>query len=575
MHWLLVSCLTFVVNSSPHPRSGVELRTLSTERFVQEAPVILEARTETLRWEIDGEERTALVRFPEMKEGDRVPLVFVWHGHGGNVRGAARSFRIHEHWPEAIVVHPQGLPTPGQLTDPEGRRSGWQTRGAAESNRDLRFFDVIYEDLIGRGIVDPELVYSTGHSNGGGFTYTLLVERGDRLAAIAPSSSAGSRLRDRTVPRIPVFHLAGRGDQLVKMRWQQTTIDHLRRLFECGAPQPWGDHPDCRIHPSPGEDLLVTCVHDGGHRMPADAGELFSRFFQEHARRVRAERPKVGWTTAEVSAPRVSYHRFWSDSAAAEVSYHLYTPAVHERETDRRFPVVYWLHGSGGGLEGIVPLSRHYDAAIEAGLVPPFLVVFVNGLSNGMYVDSKTGSTPVESMIINDLIPHVDETHRSIASREGRMIDGFSMGGYGSARLGFKHPDLFRAVSLIGGGPLQEDLTETPRAMRGIADQLLETVYGGDQAYFRAVSPRTIAERNAERIAGDSLVRIVIGDRDVTFRNNQLFHRHLEAVGIPHAWIVLPGVGHDPLGALEAMGDRNWSFHRNAFDSLGDRQPEH
>ncbi len=157
-------------------------------------------------------------------------------------------------------------------------------------DRDIINIDAMYEDLLDRGIVDPELVYSTGHSNGGGFTYTLLVERGERLAAIAPSSSASARHRGRTFPKIPIFHLAGRNDALVKMAWQQATIDHLRRVYKCGEPKPWGGHPDCRIHPSPEGDLLVTFVHDGTHKMPDDAGELIAQFFKEQAESVIARR---------------------------------------------------------------------------------------------------------------------------------------------------------------------------------------------------------------------------------------------------------------------------------------------
>ena len=127
-------------------------------------------------------------------------------------------------------------------------------------------------------------------------------------------------------------------------------------------------------------------------------------------------------------------------------------PAAYDREPQRRFPVVYWLHGSGGGLSGIPPLAAHFDAAIEAGKTPPFLVVFVNGLINGMYVDWRDGSVPLETVIIKELVPHIDATFRTIATREGRMLDGFSLGGYGAARLGFKHPELFRAVSMLVRG---------------------------------------------------------------------------------------------------------------------------
>ena len=120
------------------------------------------------------------------------------------------------------------------------------------------------------------------------FTYTLLFEREHLLAAIAPSSSAASKYRGRAIPKIPIFHLAGRQDTLVKMSWQQVTIDTLRRSFECEESKPWGDHPNCEVHPSSDGNFLFTYVHDGGHRMPNDAGKMFARFFQNDARSNKA-----------------------------------------------------------------------------------------------------------------------------------------------------------------------------------------------------------------------------------------------------------------------------------------------
>jgi polyhydroxybutyrate depolymerase len=275
--------------------------------------------------------------------------------------------------------------------------------------------------------------------------------------------------------------------------------------------------------------------------------------------------PAVEWVTREVQAPRVSFHTFDSASAKARVSYHLYTPAAYEGAAGNGFPVVYWLHGSGGGLAGIPQVARHFDAAIEAGKTPPCLVVFVNGLVEGMYVDWKDGTAPVETVIVKDLVPHIDGAYRTTATREGRMLDGFSMGGYGSARLGFKYPEMFRAVSIVGAGPMQAELIQAPRAGRKRAAEVLAKVYGGDQPYFRAVSPRTLAEQNAEAITKGSLVRVVIGDKDETFAPNEEFHEHLERLKVPHTWTVLPGVAHDPMGVLSAMGDDNWAFYRAAF----------
>ena len=279
------------------------------------------------------------------------------------------------------------------------------------------------------------------------------------------------------------------------------------------------------------------------------------------------------WVTPASVAPRVTHHVFRSAAAKADVSYHLYRPPAYVAEPTRRFPVVYWLHGSGGGQKGIPTIARLFNDAIGAGKLPPCLVVFVNGLPMGMYVDWADGSAPVESMIIRDLIPHIDATLRTLATREGRLLDGFSMGGYGAARLGFKYPELFRAVSIVGAGPLQPELDRTPRASPIKAEEVLRRAYGGDQAIFREASPRRLAELNAKLLKEESLIRMVIGDRDETFANNADFHRHLESLGIPHGWTVVPGVGHDPDRVFEALGDANWAFYRAAFGETAKAPP--
>jgi poly(3-hydroxybutyrate) depolymerase len=165
---------------------------------------------------------------------------------------------------------------------------------------------------------------------------------------------------------------------------------------------------------------------------------------------------------------------------------------------------------------------------------------------------------------VRDLVPHVDATLRTVASREGRLLDGFSMGGYGAARLGFKFPETFRAVSMLGAGPLDPDFERTPRANPRSRDGLLERVYGSRE-HFREVSPWELAEANAGPIAKGSLVRIAVGDRDGTFALNKEFHDHLDALKIPHEWSPLAGVEHDPSKTLDALGEATWAFYRKAF----------
>ena len=256
--------------------SSFFLCSLSTLGLAQDARLLEQS------WVVDEVERTAWVRVPELEGDSKAPLVFAWHGHGGSSRASSRSFKTHEHWPEAIVVYPQGLKTPG-FYDPEGKRSGWETKAKADENKDLKFFDVMLADFLERGIVDERRIHSTGHSNGGGFTYTLLFERGSVFASMAPSSSAVPRSYRRSQPEhVPIFHLAGEADDVVLMRWQQPAINALLGYNECGEPVRWADHPLCKLYPSEVGAPVVTYIHPGGHRMPKDSGELFVRFFKEH-----------------------------------------------------------------------------------------------------------------------------------------------------------------------------------------------------------------------------------------------------------------------------------------------------
>ncbi|MFM8262182.1 MAG: alpha/beta hydrolase-fold protein [Pirellula sp.] len=280
-----------------------------------------------------------------------------------------------------------------------------------------------------------------------------------------------------------------------------------------------------------------------------------------------ASESKLAWITPQVQGTGVSFQTFDSASAKTKVSYHIYKPKAYDRDSTARFPVVYWLHGSGGGLPGIPRVAAVFDAAIEAGKTPPCLVVFVNGLAEGMYVDWKDGSAPIETIIIKELIPHIDTNYRTIATPTGRLLDGYSMGGYGAARLGFKYSELFKGISIMGGGPLQPELIQTPRAGRQRAAELLQKVYGGDQGYFKKVSPRQLAQENAEAIRNNCIVRHVCGDQDETFANNRAFHEHLDKLQIPHTWTVLEGVDHNPMKTIEALGDNNWSFYRKVFET--------
>jgi polyhydroxybutyrate depolymerase len=235
-------------------------------------------------WQVGDIERRALVHTPKAKAvpGDGAPLVFVFHGHGGNPRNVARGIAIHEIWPEAIVVYPEGLPTPGKLTDPEGKKPGWQPAAGTEGDRDLAFFDAMYASLTKDLRVDASRVYSTGHSNGGAFTYVLWQARHDRLAAVAPSA-AGIR-NARGLKPLPAMHLAGEKDALISFAMQERVIDAIREVNGCAKEgKPWAER--ATVYESPNGTPVVTYIHPGGHEFVSASTKLIVRFFKEHRRK--------------------------------------------------------------------------------------------------------------------------------------------------------------------------------------------------------------------------------------------------------------------------------------------------
>lgn len=274
----------------------------------------------------------------------------------------------------------------------------------------------------------------------------------------------------------------------------------------------------------------------------------------------------VEWVTPDVEAPGLQHRTFHSAAAGTEVSYFILTPELPDAEDGAPLPVLYYLHGHKGGLKAFPILARHFGDAMRSGKMPPAFVVFPNGMYESMWCDSKDGLVPMETVIIDELIPHIDATFPTIATREGRMIEGFSMGGYGAARLGFKHHDMFATVSILAGGPLQPVLDENaPRVMAATRERVMENVYGGEMEYFRELSPWQLAEQHAAALADGTNIRLVVGDEDGMLANTRLFDAHLTELGIPHTFTVLPGMGHTPRAFLEALAEGSWRFYRAAF----------
>lgn len=179
------------------------------------------------------------------------------------------------------------------------------------------------------------------------------------------------------------------------------------------------------------------------------------------------------------------------------------------------YPVYYLLHG----------LSDDYTAWLRWSNIEryvrelPLIVVLPDG-DRHWYCDTPDGPA-YEKSLIAGLIPFVDRYLPTVASREGRVIGGLSMGGYGAMKLALKYPELFCSVAAHSGA---FNLRNDPTRKLAHIDCCLELA----SALPSGAAPA---------------IRFDCGVDDFLIEQNREFHRHLDSLGIPHEYEEFPG-GH-------------------------------
>lgn len=270
----------------------------------------------------------------------------------------------------------------------------------------------------------------------------------------------------------------------------------------------------------------------------------------------------------------VEHRSFESSALREEVGYNVLLPPGYA-EGDDRYPVLYWLHGASGhesslNVREIAPRIRQM---MEAGRVPAMVVVFPNGGPWTMYVDAADGSLPVETMIVHELLFEVEAEFRVRRDREGRALEGMSMGGFGALRLGLEYPDVF--ASVVAYAPALLDLVEQedgrlalehpgstyPPSLRSMWDAIYERMFQGSPAAWHKRSPWDLARRNAERVREALAIRLVVGSEDRLLPATRLFHELLEQLGIDHEFEIVEGVTHDPRPLYDQVGLEGLRFH--------------
>ena len=223
------------------------------------------------------------------------------------------------------------------------------------------------------------------------------------------------------------------------------------------------------------------------------------------------------------------------------VSYQVLYPVKYQypENREKRFPVIYLLHGLSGHSTDWLEKTRialyatHYD----------LFIVMVEG-GDGWYTDSATvPADKYESYILRELIPDVEKRFRVSTQREGRAIAGLSMGGYGAIKFGLKHPEMFAMVASMSGAFGAASWTEKelrdPGARR---DSVLQT-FGPADSPTRAANdiPKLAREVSAKKIAPLPYFYIDCGTEDFLFSDNRELASLFVELKIPHEYRQLPG----------------------------------
>jgi S-formylglutathione hydrolase FrmB len=160
----------------------------------------------------------------------------------------------------------------------------------------------------------------------------------------------------------------------------------------------------------------------------------------------------------------------------------VFLPPSYSHEKNRRYPVVYALHGysiGAGQWTHEIQVPQTVEGAFALG-AKEMIVVLPDSktLHNGSMYSSSVTTGDFENFIARDVVAYIDAHYRTIAKRTSRGLAGHSMGGYGATRIGMKHSDVFGSLYIMspcclapmGGGPVNPEFTKAIEAMKTPAD---------------------------------------------------------------------------------------------------------
>lgn len=157
--------------------------------------------------DVDGTPRSYVLVLPPDYDRDRAyPIVFGFHGQGGDSALAQSIYQLEDYWPEpVIVVYPQGLMQVGTET-------GWDL---ASNGEDIAFFDAMANAFAQELCLDLDRIYAMGFSFGAYMSNYLACYRGNYLRGIAAVGGGGPSPGDTCQSPVGAMIIHGSTDDVV------------------------------------------------------------------------------------------------------------------------------------------------------------------------------------------------------------------------------------------------------------------------------------------------------------------------------------------------------------------------
>lgn len=251
------------------------------------------------------------------------------------------------------------------------------------------------------------------------------------------------------------------------------------------------------------------------------------------------------------------------------VRYCVMLPPSYETDKEKKYPVLYFLHGLGeneqtllrsGGWGLIEDLRQQHK-------VGDFLMVAPEGRGSFFINAAGTGDR-YSDFFLSEFLPYVETHFRVLRDRRHRGVTGLSMGGYGALRLAFAHPELFGSVSAQSPALI----TDTPKQINtdlrdaGPLARLLGNVFGNpiDVEHWTANNPFGLARKNRIAIRSQAIY-FNCGEQDEFgfAEGASKLHQQLLSEGIRHEFHLYPG-GHDAEYFLSHLHE-TVEFHGKVF----------